>query len=170
MINQLSQTEAARQGIPSTRIQNISPYVNPAHVLAPPRKWVEGLVKGTYTWPFFRLRYKALLRDRYQKWPERFESLLMASHGANPLFLTCHCMTELCHRELALEFLEKLRLEHPFGKPSHIPVNHQSSKIRLNRKAGIPNSTQIINALVEPPRLHMGQHNRNSSSAASSAA
>ena len=37
MIELLSQTEAERQGINPRRVQCITPYLNPAHVLSPPR-------------------------------------------------------------------------------------------------------------------------------------
>lgn len=109
MIHLMSQREAEQSGVPSARVQNVSPYVNPAHVLAPPRQWLEALVEGTYSWPFFRLRYKSLLRNRFQAEPERFHALLDASEGGRELVLTCHCLSDHCHRELAREFLEHLR-------------------------------------------------------------
>ncbi len=87
----------------------ISPYVNPGHVLAAPRHWLEAVVKGEYTWQFFRLRYKHLLRSRFQENPEPFFALLEASDGENELVLTCHCLAGPCHAEVAVDFLERLR-------------------------------------------------------------
>jgi hypothetical protein len=109
MIETMSQREAERQGADPREIQNISPFVNPAHVLAPPRAWLEGLVREACTWQLFRLRYKNLLRSRYQADPSAFDALLQASEGPRRLVLTCHCLTPHCHRSIAREFLEKLR-------------------------------------------------------------
>ena len=109
MIELLSQTEAERQGINPRRIQCITPYLNPAHVLSPPREWLEALIRGDYGWHFFRLRYKNLLRNRFRAEPERFHSLLDASADEQTLYLTCHCLTGHCHRDIAREYLELLR-------------------------------------------------------------
>jgi len=109
MIELMSQREAERRGIDPREIQNISPYVNPAHVLAPPRHWLEGLVREGCSWHLFRLRYKNLLRSRYQAEPAAFDALLQASEGGRKLVLTCHCLTPHCHRSIAREFLDKLR-------------------------------------------------------------
>ena len=109
MIDLMSQREAERRGIDPREIQNISPYVNPAHVLAPPRHWLEGLVRESCGWHLFRLRYKNLLRSRYQADPAAFDALLQASEGGRNLVLTCHCLTTQCHRGIAREFLDKLR-------------------------------------------------------------
>ena len=109
MIELLSQTEAERRGIDPRRIQCITPYLNPAHVLSPPRQWLEALVRGEYGWHFFRLRYKNLLRNRYRAEPDRFHALLEESQRGQSLYLTCHCLTNHCHREIAREYLEMLR-------------------------------------------------------------
>lgn len=109
MIQLMPQIEAERQGVDAVQIQCISPYLNPAHVLAPPRLWLEALARGEYSWHFFRLRYKNLLRARYRAEPERFAELLRDSEGPRKLVLTCHCLTAHCHREVAKEFLERLR-------------------------------------------------------------
>ena len=109
MIELLSQTEAERRGIDPRRIQCITPYLNPAHVLSPPRQWLEALVREEYGWHFFRLRYKNLLRNRYRAEPERFHALLEESQRGQSLYLTCHCLTNHCHREIAREYLEMLR-------------------------------------------------------------
>ncbi|MCZ6471999.1 MAG: hypothetical protein O7A08_13865 [SAR324 cluster bacterium] len=95
-------------------VQNISPYLNPAHVLAPPRIWIESLLNGEYSWHFFRLRYKNLLRLRFREAPERFFGLLDASEGERPLYFACHCFSGPCHREVAVDFLEKLREQAPY--------------------------------------------------------
>ena len=109
MIELMSHTEAERRGVDPRVTQNISPYINPAHVLAPPREWLEALVNQSYSWHFFRLRYKNLLRARYQAEPERFAALLRDSEGPRRLVLLCHCLTSHCHRAVAKEFLERLR-------------------------------------------------------------
>ena len=95
-------------------VHNISPYLNPAHVLAPPRHWLELLLQGAYPWHFFRLRYKNLLRNRFREEPERFFAMLDASEGERPVYLACHCLSGPCHREVAAEFLEKLRSQIPY--------------------------------------------------------
>jgi len=109
MIRLMSKTEAETEGLHTARVQCISPYLNPAHVLSPPRGWLEHLIQGELGWHVFRLRYKSLLRKRYQADPERFHRLLAASEGDKELVLTCHCLTDHCHREIAAEFLERLR-------------------------------------------------------------
>jgi Active DUF488-N3 subclade len=117
MLHTMSQRDAERSTLPRAQVQNVSPYQNPAHVLAPPRHWLEALGSGEYSWPFFRLRYKSLLRSRYSAEPERFHALLDASAGNSDLVLTCHCLTERCHRELAREFLERVRAQRPLPAP-----------------------------------------------------
>lgn len=114
MIYLVSQTAADKEGIHPGRVQNISPYLNPAHVLAPPRGWIEALLRGEYSWHFFRLRYKNMLRLRFRGDPERFFSILDASADDRPLYLACHCLAGPCHRDVAADFLEKLRLQEPY--------------------------------------------------------
>lgn len=114
MIHLLSQNQAERAGIRAGLVQSISPYLNPAHVLTPPREWLEALLRGDYSWHFFRLRYKNLLRTRYNQEPDSFHALLEASEGEQALYLTCHCLTGHCHREIAAEFLETLRMQGPY--------------------------------------------------------
>ena len=109
MIELISKSDAERQGVDPRRIQCITPYLNPGHILSPPRQWLEALVNGDYGWHFFRLRYKNLLRNRYRAEPERFHALLRLSEGNHLLYLTCHCLTNHCHREVAREYLELLR-------------------------------------------------------------
>ena len=109
MITLLPHTQAEREHRHPSQVQCISPYLNPAHVLAPPRDWLEHLIQGECGWPFFRLRYKHLLRKRFQAEPERFFTLLAASEGEQELVLTCHCLTDHCHRDVARAFLEYLR-------------------------------------------------------------
>ena len=109
-----AQSGAANSGVNPGLVQNISPYLNPAHVLAPPRAWIESLLNGDYSWHFFRLRYKNLLRLRFREDPERFFGLLDASQGERTLYLDCHCLSGPCHREVAVDFLEKLREQQPF--------------------------------------------------------
>ena len=114
MIQLKSQKEAERRGLPPSQVQSISPYLNPAHVLSPPRYWLEALEKGEYNWPFFRWRYKTMLRKRFRDEPSRFQAILIASEGKTPLTLTCHCQGKFsqghsCHAALAREFLENLR-------------------------------------------------------------
>jgi hypothetical protein len=110
----LSQAEADRRRLSPGSAHNISPYLNPAHFLAPPRRWLEALLQGEYGWHFFRLRYKNLLRNRFREEPERFFGLLDASQGDKPLYLTCHCLSGACHGEIAREFLEILRAQEPY--------------------------------------------------------
>lgn len=126
MIELMPQTEADKRGVDMREVQCISPYLNPAHVLAPPRPWLEALLSGEYTWHFFRLRYKNLLRARYQAEPERFADLLRDSEGARRLVLTCHCLTPHCHREVAREFLERLR-ERNAEALAHSPAAYMPS-------------------------------------------
>ena len=95
-------------------VQCASPYLNPSHVLSPPRHWLEALVDGGMTWEFFRLRYKALLRTRFQANEEAFYALLEQSEGDKSLVLTCHCLAGPCHLEVAREFLEGLRDRTPY--------------------------------------------------------
>lgn len=114
MIQLLSQTEADRLRLSPGSVHSISPYQNPAHFLSPPREWLEALLHGAYSWHFFRLRYKNLLRNRFREEPERFFALLDGSEGDKPLYLTCHCLSGSCHREIAREFLEVLRGQEPY--------------------------------------------------------
>ncbi len=125
MIQLKSQKEAERGGLPPSQIHSISPYRNPAHVLAPPRFWLETLEKGEITWPFFRWRYKTMLRKRFRDEPSRFDAILSASAGNTPLTLTCHCLgnngqsgqRKKCHAVLALEFLDTLRTQLQAERP-----------------------------------------------------
>ncbi len=146
MIQTLSQTEADHSGLPPSRVQCISPYVNPAHVLSPPRHWLEALLNGRYSWPFFRLRYKHLLRSRFKAEPERFFTLLTASEAGGALHLTCHCLTEHCHRELAREFLEHLRANRPaVGAP------RRTAKRPPPPRAHAPRQGMVLATLIEHP-------------------
>ena len=86
------------------------------HALSPRRSWIEALLREEYSWHFFRWRYKNMLRLRFRSEPERFFSILDASAGERPLYLACHCLAEPCHREIAMDFLEKLRQQRPYRK------------------------------------------------------
>ena len=79
MIHLISQMAADKEGISPWLVQNISPYTNPAHILAPRRGWIESLLREECSWHFFRLRYKNMLRLRFQAEPERFFELLDSS-------------------------------------------------------------------------------------------
>lgn len=114
MIHLLSQTEAEKRRLAAGSVHNISPYINPAHFLAPPRGWLEALLEGEFGWHFLRLRYKNLLRNRFREEPERFFALLDGSEGQKPLYLTCHCLSGACHGEIARDFLEILRTQEPY--------------------------------------------------------
>ncbi|MEE8395491.1 MAG: hypothetical protein V3S29_05500 [bacterium] len=116
MIHLLSQKQADRAGIRPGLVHSISPYLNPAHALTPPRDWLEALLRGKYTWNLFRLRYKNLLRNRYRQDAEPFHALLDASGAEQDLYLTCHCLAGHCHRDLAAEFLENLRVQEPYRR------------------------------------------------------
>lgn len=152
MIALLSQREADRLEVPATQVRCISPYVNPAHVLAPPRHWLEALVNGEYSWPFFRLRYKALLRERYRAEPERFHALLDASEGERALYLTCHCMTDQCHRQLAAAFLERVRRRRPAVARRPEPPRRAEGAARASeRSARRPHVGHILSTLIEHP-------------------
>jgi hypothetical protein len=111
MIELRSHTQAERQPLAGACVQCISPYLNPAHILSPPRDWLEGLVEGDCSWSLFRLRYKALLRARFRADAEPFFALLQAAEGT--LVLTCHCMAGPCHLDLAKDFLLRLRDQTP---------------------------------------------------------
>lgn len=117
MIHLMTEKEARHSGLPPSRVHCISPYLNPAHVLSPPRHWLEALHSGKYSWPFFRLRYKNLLRQRFKAEPARFFAMLDLSEGTAVLALTCHCQSGLCHRQLAREFLEHVRGQRPVTQP-----------------------------------------------------
>lgn len=97
-------------------VQCISPYLNPAHVLAPPRAWLEALLDGGISWEFFRLRYKNLLRSRFKADSKPFFALLDESGPGRELVLTCHCLAGPCHVEVAREFLDKLREQEPYRR------------------------------------------------------
>jgi len=137
MLHQLSQTQADQAELAAGQVQNISPYHNPGHVLAPPRQWLEALLRGDYSWHFFRLRYKNLLRRRFREESGRFFSLLEASEHERPIYLTCHCLTGHCHREIAAEFLENLRRQEPYqrfrsAKAAHrLPIAHDPSRVLM---------------------------------------
>ncbi|MEE8435415.1 MAG: hypothetical protein V3S64_11565 [bacterium] len=141
MIQLKSPKEAERSGLPSSQVQSISPYLNPAHVLSPPRYWLEALLKRKHNWPFFRWRYKTMLRKRFRDEPSRFHAILSASEGNTPLTLTCHCLGQhgqgqTCHAPLAREFLENLRKQlqaEPLPKhesPRRIPPARELSQRR----------------------------------------
>jgi len=135
------QAQTALEAAHGACVQCASPYLNPAHVLSPPRHWLEALVDGGMTWEFFRLRYKALLRTRSRENPEAFYALLEASEGDKSLVLTCHCLAGPCHLEVAREFLEWLRERTPYQQWASLryrltlfplPVSHPG----LTAKAG----------------------------------
>ncbi|HKJ91674.1 MAG TPA: hypothetical protein VJ957_00845 [Longimicrobiales bacterium] len=151
----MSQRDADRRALPARHVQSVSPYVNPAHVLAPPRRWLEALVNGEFSWPFFRLRYKNLLRKRYAAEPERFHALLDASTGQEDLVLTCHCVTDLCHRELAREFLERVRTQRPAAPARPQPTR----RIPPAREwAHSPNPGMVLATLIEHPHTAHAAH------------
>jgi uncharacterized protein YeaO (DUF488 family) len=155
MIQAMSQREAERSGLPQGRVQSVSPYVNPAHVLAPPRRWLEALAQGEYSWQFFRLRYKNLLRQRYTAEPERFHALLDAAAAGQDLVLTCHCLTERCHRALAQEFLERVRAQRP------VPVNRPQPPRRMppaREWAHGPHPGMVLATLIEHPHAAHSAH------------
>ena len=148
MIRLMSQLEAERNDLPPASVQCISPFLNPAHVLAPPRHWLDLLVSGQYSWAFFRLRYKSLLKTRFEENPERFESLLDASEGKLSLILTCHCLSDHCHRGLAREFLEQLRLER--SKAARHTARNEIPPAR--EWAHRPDRGLVLSALIESPQ------------------
>ena len=152
MIQLMSQTEAERGDIPASTVQNISPFLNPAHVLAPPRHWLDALASGKYSWPFFRLRYKTLLRDRYREFPERFHSLLDVSEGKGALTLTCHCLEGNCHREPAREFLEYLRTRRDASQARRRPrINPPPPAREWARGPNAPARGMVLASLIEQP-------------------
>ena len=161
MIHLMSQRDAEQGGRPAGRVQNVSPYVNPAHVLAPPRHWLEALVNGSYSWSFFRLRYKSLLRSRYQAEPQRFNALLEASSGTRELVLTCHCMSDHCHRELARDFLEHLRSQRKALAQSEAPAAGATPRRRIppaREWAHTPHPGMVLATLIEHPQAVPGAH------------
>jgi len=149
MIRVMSQRDAERSAVPAALVQNISPYVNPAHVLAPPRRWLEALVSGEYSWQFFRLRYKSLLRTRFAAEPERFHALLDASAAGQELVLTCHCATERCHRGLAHEVLERLRAQRPLPALKPRPARRMPP---AREWAHTPSPGLVLATLIEHPQ------------------
>lgn len=114
MIRIAPQAAVAQEAAAGACVECASPYLNPAHVLSPPRHWLEALVDGGMTWEFFRLRYKALLRTRFREHADAFYALLEASEGDKALVLTCHCLAGPCHLEVAHEFLDWLRDRAPY--------------------------------------------------------
>src|SRR5262249_45101540 len=114
MIRIAPQAQADQEAAHGACVQCASPYLNPAHVLSPPRHWLEALVDGGMSWEFFRLRYKNLLRKRFAEDSEAFHTLLESSEGDHALVLTCHCLAGPCHLEVAREFLEQLRDRAPY--------------------------------------------------------
>ncbi|HUJ75476.1 MAG TPA: hypothetical protein VL359_11485 [bacterium] len=144
MIQREAQSQAEARRLAPGTVQCISPYLNPAHVLAPPRDWLEALVRGEFSWEFFRLRYKDLLRKRMREHPEPFFALLDASAGDQTLVLTCHCLSGPCHTEVAQDFLEKLRDQAAYQRWAllrhqltqfPLPVEHPATR-RPARAAG----------------------------------
>ena len=150
MLRVMSQRDAERSAVPAAAVQSISPYVNPAHVLAPPRRWLEQLVSGEISWSFFRLRYKSLLRSRYAAEPERFHALLDAAAGGPALVLTCHCLSDRCHRELALEFLERVRVQRPAAAARRLPPAQEW--------AHSPKPGLVLATLIEHPQPAHAPH------------
>lgn len=112
--DQAAHTDSSAHG--SAHVQCISPYLNPAHVLAPPRAWLESILDGSISWEFFRLRYKNLLRTRFRDDPEPFFALLDGSGHGHDLVLTCHCLAGPCHAEVARDFLDRLREQEPYRR------------------------------------------------------
>lgn len=112
----VSHASAAHAGHDAARVQCISPYLNPAHVLAPPRAWLEAVMDGSISWEFFRLRYKNLLRTRFKEDADPFFALLDESGPGRELVLTCHCLAGPCHVEVARDFLDKLRAQEPYQR------------------------------------------------------
>lgn len=149
MIQLMSQLEAEQSKLPPSSVQCISPFLNPAHVLAPPRHWLDLLVSGQYSWAFFRLRYKNLLKKRREDDPDRFESLLDVSEGKLDLILTCHCLSDHCHRSLAREFLEQVRHERTKIAKRNA-VAHQPPPAR--DWAHRPDRGLVLSALIESPQ------------------
>jgi len=98
-------------GSPAERgqVHNVNPHSNPAHILAPPRHWLDSLSQGAWGWAFFRLRYKNLLRQRVQADPGRFRDLLDSADKQGGMQLECACGSAQCHAPLADEFLQGLR-------------------------------------------------------------
>ncbi|MCH8075538.1 MAG: hypothetical protein IIC13_06690 [SAR324 cluster bacterium] len=154
MIQLKSQKEAQRRGLPSAQVQSISPYLNPAHVLSPPRYWLEALEQGEFNWPFFRWRYKTMLRKRFRDEPSRFHAILSASEGNAPLTLTCHCLGQhgqgqRCHAPLAREFLENLREQiqaEPLPKHQRPRRIAPAGEVSLRRQPGVE-----VAMLIEHP-------------------
>lgn len=109
-------THAEHGATGHAHVQCISPYLNPAHVLSPPRAWLESILDGSISWEFFRLRYKNLLRTRFREDPEPFFALLDEAGAGHELVLTCHCLAGPCHTEVAREFLDKLREQEPYRR------------------------------------------------------
>jgi len=155
MLRVMSQRDAERSAVPAAAVQSVSPYVNPAHVLAPPRRWLEQLVSGEISWPFFRLRYKSLLRSRYLAEPERFHALLDAAAGGPELVLTCHCVGERCHRTLALEFLERVRERQPAAKPQRRPARRVPPAKEWSHSA---HPGLVLATLIEHPQATHAAH------------
>ena len=126
MIHLISMKDADRNKVSTLHTHCISPYLNPTHVLAPPRPWLESLLRGDISWNFLRLRYKNLLRNRFLDSPEAFFEILQDSESFRPVYLTCHCLTDHCHREIAKEFLEMLRGQAPYQEWSASRMAHLS--------------------------------------------
>jgi len=115
MIELLTVKQASAPSVRPEAVQHISPYINPGHFLCPPQSWVEALISEKYSWQFFRLRYKNLLRKRFREEPERFFKLLEASEGEQVMYLASHTLAPPSHVEVARDFLEHLRQQPPYG-------------------------------------------------------
>ncbi|MDH4246447.1 MAG: hypothetical protein OEW39_01365 [Deltaproteobacteria bacterium] len=146
-VEHLSLSPALKQSL----VQSIDPQVNPGHVLTPPRHWLEAVATGEYTWNFFRLRYKNLLRRREKLEPAKFQTLLNRSVGEQALYLTCGCGGPNCHAELAAEFLETQRRIQASEK-----IRMDKKQIRLTRpdNTGRPTRQLMLSALIEHPVAH----------------
>lgn len=116
MIKPITPQDAKTASMMAGQIQSVSPYQNPAHILSPPRDWLEAFQKGEISWSFFRFRYKSLLQKRFREDPQRIFFLLDSSNGSRSLFLSCHCQAGPCHREIAAEFLERMRSRDEYQK------------------------------------------------------
>ena len=129
MIHLLSIKEADRNRLSPLHTHCISPYLNPAHFLAPPRAWLEALLRGDISWNFLRLRYKNMLRNHFLDNPLPFFELLEDSESFRSVYLTCHCLTDHCHREIAQEFLELLRAQAPYQEWSAARLGHAGAPL-----------------------------------------
>jgi len=103
-------TANIREKINDGLVIDITVKNNKNHVLAPTWDIVLGLKNGRIGWNEYKRRYINLLYDRLEKRYDEFLNILKIAEKKD-IVLVCFCADErYCHRILAKEFLEKLKV------------------------------------------------------------